>query len=373
MIDFFSLPGPRRFIEAVSSSIRDGNNVVVAIPMNLPEGLFDAIAREIAEYCGWARVSNDLDTTTNPCSALETIYLRDALPDRCATPVDIARIPQISGGVQHVVPEESSEKSWLDFLTDYERACRDIRTASRPLFCIQLPRTRHRVVKEDVCLRSFRWEAIVSLNDMRFFADSIDVPFNVSPIMRKIILEIAVQIAAWDTVLCQLLLNFGNDVAKRTMYVLKEILDTSDGHVLDDEELYKLGLVDVFDSERKKHIKNILADRELEELNLRIWKAELTVLMPFIEEERIRLIKEIGARLKLPHEIRFGNPIENPLDLEYSHLNAQIKWFDIKPTQTQRDRIKLYLAIRNSLAHMEPLNGIQIDEFERLAKVMKYG
>lgn len=366
MLDLFHLPGPHKFIDTVASSLMEGRNVVVDVPEDLPVGLFDSIAQVLSEYYPWRRVKSEIESSDRPCTALEEAYLGDALLDRSATPYDIARIPQIQGVIYHVVPGAGLAQAWLDFLGEYQSACKELSTSERPLFCLQLGRSTSRTVKEDVCLSYFRWNAVISLNDMRYFAESFYIPFNGPLIIRKIITELAVQLSTWDTILCQELLTYGIELALKTQEVLFECL--RDFKIIGDsnEDLFRKGLLDDFDTEKKKHISVVLHIGEAEELILRIWKAELIVLMPFIEEERIRLIKEIGTRLRIPHEVKDGLPIENPLDLEYGHLKVQIEKYGVAVTQNQRSRILLYCAIRNKLAHLEPIESFQLHELIRL-------
>lgn len=86
------------------------------------------------------------------------------------------------------------------------------------------------------------------------------------------------------------------------------------------------------------------------EIARRVWRAELGVLFPFIEEQRMRMIETLGSRLKVPWPTPYGE-VRDPRDLELSHLVSQAR--AIRGAERHVPLLDHLRRIRNALAHGE--------------------
>jgi len=123
-----------------------------------------------------------------------------------------------------------------------------------------------------------------------------------------------------------------------------------------------------------------------EEMEKQIWKAQLQVLFPLIEMERISFIDkhfaEIKESLVTPfwdykkseslYITQFGEPIENPYDVEIgtlyrmNHLRESSDkslYLLFLPSEQDREHLSLLHDMRNSIAHSEPCSIEQVSLF----------
>jgi hypothetical protein len=82
-----------------------------------------------------------------------------------------------------------------------------------------------------------------------------------------------------------------------------------------------------------------------------IWKAEVMVLMPYIEERRQRLIEDYRLHFRLPHTTKFGS-IDDIYDLEVAHIESQLRRVLSK---NRLEFVQKLREARNSLSHLRPV------------------
>ena len=86
-----------------------------------------------------------------------------------------------------------------------------------------------------------------------------------------------------------------------------------------------------------------------------MWRAEIAVLMPFIEECRQDLLVRHAKRLTVPFASSRGERIDSLLDLEIGH----IEWQLAARGGVKREEIEWVSTLkqaRNSLSHLEPVD-----------------
>jgi hypothetical protein len=85
----------------------------------------------------------------------------------------------------------------------------------------------------------------------------------------------------------------------------------------------------------------------------RLWRAQVSVLFPVIEEHRQRLIETLGNQLTIPFESVSGT-IEDPRYLEIGHIATQIDRFRLKTSKDLRLFVNQLKTLRDRLAHLDP-------------------
>jgi len=100
-----------------------------------------------------------------------------------------------------------------------------------------------------------------------------------------------------------------------------------------------------------------------DEINRRLWKAEIAIMLPFVEEARRTLLSRLKGIIRLPYVTSFGETIINPLDLEIGHIYYQVRGNPLVDPQLQH-HIELLRTIRNRLSHLDtlPLDFILSEE-----------
>lgn len=140
--------------------------------------------------------------------------------------------------------------------------------------------------------------------------------------------------------------------------------------------LYKLAESEDFarrgnDSE-SQHILSFVRKKDETTINRRIWKAQMQVLFPMIELERIRLIEKwednISRALQENRITQYGKQIYEPYDIElgtldyYMHKNKEdSRWTYISINDANdRKRVEFLHECRNLLAHVECCSTEQV-------------
>jgi hypothetical protein len=110
------------------------------------------------------------------------------------------------------------------------------------------------------------------------------------------------------------------------------------------------------------HILRLCRIGDMETIEKKIWAAQVQILFPIIELERIQIIQEWYERIdySLSHQdvYQYGNQITNPIDVELGTLSYLLskKTDDNQrglyiPDDAIRDRIRFLHDCRNQLAH----------------------
>jgi hypothetical protein len=100
------------------------------------------------------------------------------------------------------------------------------------------------------------------------------------------------------------------------------------------------------------------------ELRRRIWKAEVAVLYPFLEERRLHLLPRLRPYLRLPVETTYG-PVEDVYDLELGQLVHFLRGRNL-PRELWR-LLNVLTDMRHALAHLRPVPAeyLFVDELLR--------
>lgn len=105
-----------------------------------------------------------------------------------------------------------------------------------------------------------------------------------------------------------------------------------------------------------------------DELQKRLWVAQLRIVFPLIEQERISFIKRYCKDIEKYLPIGYlGEQITNPFDLEIGPLSYIINSnYVVGIKEDERDRIRFMKSIRNKLAH---LSVCSVEEMNRILHV----
>ena len=126
-------------------------------------------------------------------------------------------------------------------------------------------------------------------------------------------------------------------------------------------ELYKGSGRGVFEPEfREQHPFYLIDSGMSDSLNKRIWKSQVHVLFPYIEQKRIEIIEKYQENILrcLPIADTFGNIISEPMDVEIGLLAYLLNPYNnTEQTKLEVDRRAFYMIkhmskVRNTLAHL---------------------
>ncbi|WP_234732338.1 hypothetical protein [Acidocella facilis] len=92
------------------------------------------------------------------------------------------------------------------------------------------------------------------------------------------------------------------------------------------------------------------------ELEARIWRAQLTTLFPWIEEQRQNLIKRYRHKLRLDEHLR-GLGVDDVEEIELGALQHQLRVF---LSGSEKEQLSRLARMRNALAHRRPAGAEDI-------------
>ena len=166
------------------------------------------------------------------------------------------------------------------------------------------------------------------------------------------------ELGGWDPALCEYLADFEfRDLIQPAQ--LLERFAAERGWCFEpgpyDEVAWSKGLWQAYSGKPTPHTSFgafLLGQRFLNRL---LWKAEIGILMPYIEEKRQELIEQYRRHVRLPYYSKYG-VINDVYDLEIGILELLLSQTGVLPRNVLDFISNLKLA-RNQLSHLVPVDS----------------
>ncbi len=367
MTSWWSVPCAADFADQIASDLRAGKSVVVCLPDPHPPGLPDTLRERLLLE---GPPAEDIDAAGDGGTPMRL------LAARCLDRFDLAEDDPVErlfadarfrGRFLFVTGIRAETwPRWSAFLSRFEEACRPMGLLDRTAICVflsGLPALSP--PPAEVCLSVRPWRGQVSEADMLHHC-WIRVRSRAWPALhRKLAAALAAKVALWDPLIADFLLGREFEDVLDPAPALQEYARVrgwgNGSRPPDPLSLWAEGKADMFEEEWRLHAALLPAGEDVTELRSRIWSAQVSVLMPILEEERRRLIQKHGRRIPLPYKTPWGS-VDRVEDLELQHL-AKILCSLPRLDLTIRQRAQLLGKIRNKLAHLEPLEASDFDSF----------
>ncbi len=364
----WSLPGPARLLDEIEADFRDGVSVVVAVPEGGPEDLTSAVRSRVREdgLFRWLPVASDL--------ALETMPSRIVL-DRAAGahPSEIqgvgARAVATAGSLCETIvaigpPAVEAWSPWRSFLNNYEAAARDVDPCKRPVFFTVLHGSMP-LPRGDAGLRTLRWEGRMSQLDMQLFV-ALSQPEAGRDIATRLRSSLIVSLAGSDPRLAAELACCDLAGLLHPEAVLRRHARSRDWQPDGAEAAWCNGSLDKIDGSSVIHSAWLACmGRELA-LKRRIWEAQIAILFPWVEEQRLNWIGRLKGRLRLPMKTRFGEVIDDAASLELGEILHLVRTARPPLPYRQLKALERHTGLRHELAHIRPVG------WERLRAIPEF-
>jgi hypothetical protein len=183
-----------------------------------------------------------------------------------------------------------------------------------------------------------------------------------SPIERRLAISLIAGMALWDPSASERLVQESIDILMNPRPILVDIARERGWTPADEPASgWHRGMSDCFEGRTQPHSAMLAIADDTNELNSRIWKAEVSVVLPHLEEQRREILSRYGRLLKLPFITRFGEVITDAFDLEFAHIASQLGGLVGRVDFRTRHSIERMAAVRNKLAHIEPLEPSDLD------------
>jgi hypothetical protein len=356
---YWRLPGPARFVDAISDGMLSGEHALIYRSPSSASGL----QRQVQ-----ARVE------ANGARSWRTIDLRD---ERGAPPVVTlwnrlgGHVEMTSGTVRALVESDALDwlaiwvqgidepgcRSWADFLKEYEQFVRNRGVESAGVFALELPAAADRAgTVGGVTFRAYRLQNVANAAEMSALIANRLRDLQTTWLHRRLAVALIAECAGDDPALALALADRWEPLGVDPLPLLQEEVRRQ-GKALDQLGTlpdWRLGSGQVWEDEERWCSCAVVVRGDLAELSRRTWKAQLTVLFPFIEAQRVKLLDELRSVLRVPFETPFG-VVTDVQDLEVQHLLHQAYQAKNRVPRHVIPFLECLRDMRHALAHLEPV------------------
>jgi hypothetical protein len=255
---------------------------------------------------------------------------------------------------------------WARFFSQFQHACHARDEDRRGLFCVPLVGGLPAEPDGDTALAVHRWGQSLTRLDVMLYLDRLLPQAFPSRTLRQVALAVATELGGADPSLGARLAAMGVQLLADPLALLAEHAAErgwSAGCV--ERPAWHGGVVEWLDGEERANSAALIAAGDREAVWRRVWQGQVRVLYPFIEEQRVRLVPEVGGFLRFPLETTYGL-VDRAIDLEIGQLVYFLRGHRL-PDLTWRQLLVL-CNMRHSLAHLRPveLRDLMSPEFQRL-------
>ncbi len=336
----WDLPGARRFVDSTCDLLRGGSSVVVRFPGVVPQGFDAALAATLGNTLHVDR----LPVTTSPLQDLARRYADHPdhirrLPDLCDEPGFRGRLVRPHG------LDASTWPAWRDFLSTYAEASRSRPLIGRSLFLVLLAGSPPaEPPPADIGLVSRVWDSVLDDIDLLLFASERLRQRGGDPLLRTLVTTTVARVAAWDFDTAAALVAESDDTIMDPRELLRAVASDK-GWTADTPLDWRLGTAS---RAGIAHPARAALDDPPAELDRRLWSAQLSVLLPWIEARRHETVA--GNLFEVKRQMRADEDGQgDPFALELGDL---VRLFDRRGAHRQiRRTVGRLRDVRNELAH----------------------
>jgi hypothetical protein len=343
-MDFWRIPGPARFVAAISDAVIDGRITFVHIPQHAPTGL----AEELRERLGFC--NELLEPDQDLLLHLEAMLSEEERAE--ALQLDIQFIASKLADriiwVESTLPNISSP--FEACLIPFGEAARHSPNGGYPRFLILLfgnAATRNRATNH-ASVAHFSWDSYVEPVDMLLY--STYSVRNAQDWKTRLSARILSELACYDPEVVSYLSAFPEDTLmdpKSQLFIFGKLRGWQGLPSWNDGSISQLNGRDEVHS----------GHPDCTEVTYRIWRAQVSELFPILEIRRMETAKLFEQHLYLPmdDERRQYNSV---LELEFTEIIRQLNssmFIGRIISRSELSTLRRWRHLRNKLAHGDTL------------------
>jgi len=377
IVDWWSLPGPQRFVAQICSEIRIGKNVLLSVPDLFPDGLRKAIreSRELRDL-HWHSLTVSASEHRQPLDWLwEEFVFADDDPGQTRSVEQLLGRDELSGMVVWVDGLAPSCAGTLPaFFERFSQVLNGIAVFKRLQLCCVVPLSSAGSFSANVCCAIIDSTSYVGPIDALTFATTLIEEKAFSVLEAQVAASVVANLALWDEELAIALAQEQLETILCPMSWLKGWCRTKEwSATLNSDDLRHKGLLTIFDGQPKVHSAIAAVRDEANVVDARVWRGQAGVLLPFIEERRRDLLEYFRNAILLPFRTQFGE-IMDVNDLEIGHLHSMFGRSHRIDSDAQA-LIRVLREMRNKLAHFNPVDSrmIACREIRTFRSILKVG
>ena len=280
----WDLPGVKHFVESeCEAPLRAGASVIARFPGDIPSGFEDAVTAPLENFLSVGKVN----ATASPFEDVSARYATGS-QSHLRSIQELCRDKGFGGRLVWVDGLNATNwPAWRTFLVHYAQVSRSMPLAGRTLFFASLTGSSSKSVPpSDVALETCEWDGIPDELDLMLFANERLRERVDSAVLRTLLVTVVARVASWDY-----------DSALRMLTGdRRNILDPT-------ETLRELARAKEWTHETPiswevgtasrigvAHPARAALDDPPREIERRIWSAQASVLLPWIETLRHQII-----------------------------------------------------------------------------------
>ncbi len=132
------------------------------------------------------------------------------------------------------------------------------------------------------------------------------------------------------------------------------------------DERWARGMTERFGGTNHLHSALLALKGDRDAIEARVWRGEVGVILPFIEDQRALLVRHLGRRFPLPWQPDKGKVISDPRKLQIGQIEYLLR--NMTVDRGLRRKVRMLCKMRNDLAHLVPLTEVQISMLDPLAE-----
>lgn len=369
--NWWQLPGPGRFVGSAVSDLRSGRNVLLRFPLHADHGVRDALEYRVRANDLWRWRPVDAGDLPADSPAALAASLHDRLgcdPPQGQLPGAAALAEALPAG--DVVWVDGLDAGrwpvWARFLAQFQHACHARDEDRRGLFCVPLVGSLPAEPNSDTALAIHRWGQSLGRLDVMLYLERLLPQSFSSRTLRQVALAVATELGGGDA-------SLGARLAATGLQLLEDPLVPLTEHAAErgwmascvEGTVWHEGVLEWLDGDERINSAALLSSGNHDAVWRRVWQGQVRVLYPFLEEQRVRLVPEVGQFLRFPMETTYGT-VNRAIDLEIGQLVYFLRGHRL-PDVIWR-QLAVMCNMRHRLAHLRPVEFRELvsPEFQRL-------
>jgi hypothetical protein len=349
-MQFWDFPGPSAFLESIEDQLRAGSSTIVALPDPAPLALLDSLCARM-DSNGWERPLVHANGQQPLDTLFDSLGLEAGEDQSRSVQLLLARLsPSLVVVVDDIGAAEWP--AWQALATEYERLSRSIAAFERPLLLLLVRGvSRSGLGKPAPALKLCIFDDVVSEIDMLAYADlRLRESGAVGP-QRRLAATTIARLALCDTRVADRLSQLSLEELFAPHDALAD-LAIEFGWQVGEAPAWERGTCASVDGTLHTHSALLALEDKMGELEMRMWSAQASTILPLIELHRRAIVERIKHRLRMPRLVG-EETITDPFELEVAELGRAAQAAGLEPRITSQIARLRYL--RNQLAHLEVL------------------
>jgi len=401
---WWTLPGNRRYLDSLVDALSEGQSVIINLAALAPQGIETALEQLLAERdYRTSRVSLPEEPPALPTSWLYEQLIHDLPVEKARDIHALGSEPTLAGQVILLsVRDGANATAWTQFVSQAQAALRLRSVWERPFFILvarQQPPSRLPPPDSGLLVRHYlpspqrhelrylcsgfiaaqsdldlfqelRLELVIHLgmwdaalcHELRYLCSGFIAAQSDLDLFQELRLELVIHLGMWDAALCQDLSRQPLRELLNPMSLLRswaEALGWNAGDTVEDRtaETRLSGRSGTFTGGNLAHSAMAALRGDQREINRRLWKAQIAVIFPYIEERRAYWVEKTRHLLRPPFQTGPDSKVNSAEDLEIGQLLYFIRARGQENAFGSLREVIWLKEARHKLAHLEVLDA----------------